>query len=161
MQLIPIKRNLEDNKIFTDNPDCQDSIFVTVEFYKKIGFNMPWICYYAQLDGLLVGAGGYKGEPANGRIEIAYGAFPRYMNQGIGTQIAAALVELSLKTDPSVIITAKTLPEENYSARILRKNNFRLLGSVIDEEDGEVWEWEYQPHPAVSKGEGSKTVITK
>lgn len=145
MELIPVKEHLEDNKIFADDPDCRDSIMMTIDFYKKVGFNIPWICYYAQLDGRLVGCAGYKGKPVNGRIEIAYGVFRQYMNKRIGTQIAATLVELSLRTDPSIIITAKTLPEENYSARILRKNNFKLLGAVIDEEDGEVWDWEYCP----------------
>jgi ribosomal-protein-alanine N-acetyltransferase len=145
MELIPVKEHLEDNKLFTDNPDCRDSIVMTIDFYKKVGFNIPWICYYAQLDGRLVGCAGYKGKPVNGRIEIAYGVFPQYMNKGIGRQIATTLVELSLRTDPSIVITAKTLPEENYSTRILRKNNFKLLGAVIDEEDGEVWDWEYCP----------------
>lgn len=144
MELIPIKEHLEDNKAFTDNPDCQDSIFMSVDFYKKIGFNIPWICYYAQSENQLVGCAAYKGKPVNGKIEIAYGTFPQYQNKGIGANIAATLVKLALDTDPSVIVTARTLPEENYSTRILRKNNFKLLGVVIDEEDGEVWEWEYK-----------------
>lgn len=143
MKLIPIKEKLEDNKEFTDNPDCRDTIFMSVDFYKKIGFNVPWICYYTQLDGKLVGSAGFKGKPVNGKVEIAYGTFPQCQNKGIGAMIAATLVQLALDTDPTVIITARTLPEENYSARILRKNNFKLLGSIMDEEDGEVWEWEY------------------
>jgi [ribosomal protein S5]-alanine N-acetyltransferase len=143
MELVPVDEHLEDNKIFTDDPECKDSIFMSVDFYKRVGFNPPWICYYAKSEGLLIGCAGYKGKPVNDRVEIAYGVFPQYMNKGIGTQIAAALVTLALKTDPLLIITARTLPEENYSAKILRKNNFRLLGPVIDDEDGEVWEWEY------------------
>ena len=146
MELIPTKEHLEDNKIFTEDPDCQESILMTVEFYKKVGYNVPWICYYVQLEDQLVGCAGYKGQPVNGRVEIAYGVFPQYWNKGIGTQIAATLIELALETDPSVIITAKTLPEENYLAKILRKNNFNLLGTVIDAEEGEVWEWEYNKH---------------
>jgi hypothetical protein len=35
--------------------------------------------------------------------------------------------------------------EENFSTKILRKNNFTLIGTVIDPEDGEVWEWIYVP----------------
>jgi RimJ/RimL family protein N-acetyltransferase len=116
-----------------------------IDFYKRVGFNPPWVCYYVQLDGQLVAAAAFKGKPVNNKVEIAYGTFPQYQNRGIGSKIADTLVRLSLKTDPSVIITARTLPEENYSARILRKNNFKLLGTIIDEEDGEVWEWEYQP----------------
>jgi len=49
-----------------------------------------------------------------------------------------------LAKDRSVRITARTLPEKNYSTRILEKNNFVLLGFVTDPEDGEVWEWEYK-----------------
>ena len=143
MELIPIKEHLEDNKIFMDNPDCQPSLNMVIDYYKRIGFNPPWICYFAQQNWQLVGNAGIKGKPVNGRIEIAYGTFSQHQNKGIGAMIAKTLVNLALKTDPSITITARTLPEENYSARILRKNNFKLLGTVMDEEDGEVWEWEY------------------
>jgi len=143
MEFIPIAENLEDNKAFTDNPLCQDSIYMSVNFYKKVGFTHPWICYYVQSGTELIGCAAYKGKPLNGRVEIAYGVFPQHQQKGIGTLIAAKLVELSLQTDASVIITARTLAEENYSTRILQKNNFKFLGTVIDEEDGEVWEWEY------------------
>jgi hypothetical protein len=40
-------------------------------------------------------------------------------------------------------IIAKTLPEENYSTRILIKNGFEWMKLAIDTEDGEVWEWEF------------------
>jgi RimJ/RimL family protein N-acetyltransferase len=70
--------------------------------------------------------------------------FENYQQKGIATRICKQLVELSLATDPSVRITARTLPEKNYSTRILEKNNFVLLGFVTDSEDGEVWEWEYR-----------------
>jgi RimJ/RimL family protein N-acetyltransferase len=72
----------------------------------------------------LVGSAAFKGKPKEGRVEIAYGVFPHYQNQGIGTEICGQLVLLALETDPTVIVTARTLPEENYSTRILRKNNF-------------------------------------
>lgn len=143
--LVPIEEQIEDNKQFTDNPKCRDSIYMSVNFYKKVGFNPPWICYYAQSGKELIGCAAFKGKPLDGKVEIAYGTFPEHQQKGIGTAIAATLVQLSLKTDSSVIITAKTLPEENFSARILRKNNFKLIGMIIDEEDGELWEWLYEP----------------
>ncbi len=145
MNLLPIKEHLEDNQEFTSNPDCQESIYMSIEFFQRIGYNPPWISYYAQLDGKLVGAAAFKGKPVDNKVEIAYGTFPAFQNQGIGAKIAGALVQLSLKTDPAVFITARTLMEENYSARVLRKNNFKLLGIIMDDDDGEVWEWEYQP----------------
>ncbi len=143
MELIPIKEHLHENSEFIDDPDCGNNLSMCIDFYKKVGFNPPWICYYVQLDNQLVGGGAFKGQPANGRVEIAYTTFPQYQQKGIGALIAGTLVQLSLKTDASITITARTLPEENYSARILRKNSFKLLGTIIDEEDGEVWEWEY------------------
>ena len=115
-----------------------------INFYKRAGFNPPWICYYVEQDGQLVAAAAFKGKPVDNKVEIAYGTFPAYQNKGIGTKIAETLVKLALETDPSVRVTAQTLKEENYSTKILRKNNFAIIGTAMDEDEGEVWEWEYQ-----------------
>jgi [ribosomal protein S5]-alanine N-acetyltransferase len=144
MVLLPIKETLEENEEFINNPLCQESIYMTIDFYKKVGFAPPWIGYYAKQDGDLVGAAGFKGQPMYGTVEIAYGTFEKYQRQGVGTAICQQLVVLSLKTDPSVIITARTLPEKNFSTRILEKNNFTFNGTVNDPEDGEVWEWIFE-----------------
>ena len=144
MELLPIKEKPEENEEFINNPLCGESIYMTLDFYKKVGFVPPWIGYYAKQDGDLVGAAGFKGQPINGMVEIAYGTFEKHQKQGIGTAICRQLVELSLKTDSSVKITARTLPEKNFSTRILEKNNFFFNGIVIDAEDGEVWEWVYK-----------------
>ncbi len=144
MQLIPINERLEDNEAFANNPLCQETIHMTIDFYKKVGFEQPWIGYYAEDNGDLVGAAGFKGPPINGTVEIAYGTFEKNRNQGIGTTICKHLVGLSLKADPSIKITARTLPEENFSTRILKKNNFKFMGTVNDPEDGEVWEWLFE-----------------
>ena len=144
MQLIPIKETFEENEEFVNNPLCQDTIHMTIDFYKRVGYVEPWIGYYAEENGDIVGSGGFKGQPINGTVEIAYGTIEKYRNQGIGTAICKLLVELSLKTDPSIEITARTLPEENYSVRVLKKNHFLFIGTVNDPEDGEVWEWLYQ-----------------
>jgi len=143
IELLPIQELLEDNTEFINHPDCQESLEMTIGFYKIVGFNPPWICYYAKMNNQLVGAAGYKGRPVNNRIEIAYGTFPGFMNKGIGTAICQQLVHLAQLTDPSVIITARTLPEHNYSTKILQKNNFSLTGTVWDKDDGDVWEWEF------------------
>lgn len=143
MELLPIKEHLHENEEFAVNPDCQDSLYMCIDFYKRAGFNPPWICYYVKNDNQLVAAAAFKGKPVNNKVEIAYGTFPQHQKKGIGTQIANKLVQLSLKTAPTVRITAQTLKEENYSVRILRKNNFELIGTAIDEDEVEVWEWEY------------------
>jgi [ribosomal protein S5]-alanine N-acetyltransferase len=144
MELIPIKEKIEENVEFINNPLCQETLPFSVDFYKVVGFSPPWICYYASHHGELVGSAAFKGRPMNGVVEIAYSTFDNFRRQGIGATICEKLVELSVKTDPSVRITARTLPERNYSTRILEKNNFTCLGVVEDADDGLVWEWEYR-----------------
>src|SRR6266487_2416953 len=85
----------------------------------------------------------FTGAPQNGTVEIAYGTFEPYRQKGIGTEICKLLVEISLRTDPSVKITARTLPQRNFSTKILEKNGFEFSGVVNDPEDGDVWEWVY------------------
>jgi RimJ/RimL family protein N-acetyltransferase len=144
MKLIPIKERLEENIKFNRNPLCQEILQMTIDFYGKVGFTPPWIGYFAEENGELVGTGGFKGRPVNGTVEIAYGTFEKYRNQGIGTRICRKLVELSLKRDPYIRIKARTLPEKNFSTRILEKNNFIFNGTTDDPEDGEVWEWVFE-----------------
>jgi len=144
MKLIPILENLNDNHEFINHPDCQESLYLSVAFFKNVGYHRPWIGYYASFNGELVGSAAFKGRPLFGKVEIAYGTFPQFRNKGMGTQICQQLVELALQTDSSVLITARTLKEENYSTKILKKNSFHFVGPVMDQDDGEVWEWEYR-----------------
>ena len=144
MNLLPIKRTMEENETFASNPSCKETLWMCIEFYKRVGFNPPWICYYAEENGELIGSAAFKGRPVNNTVEISYGTMENHRQKGVGARICKQLVELSLATDPAVRITARTLPEKNYSTRILEKNNFILLGFVTDPEDGEVWEWEYK-----------------
>lgn len=144
LEFLPIGRTLEENEMFANHPDCRESLFMTLDFYTRVGFQPPWTSYYFQLGNELVGMGAFKGAPVNNTVEIAYGTMERFRNRGIGAAICKALVDLSLQTDPSVVITARTLPQPGFSTRILSKNNFKNLGIVLDPEDGEVWEWQYE-----------------
>ena len=144
MELIPVKATIGENVEFANNPLCQETLPFSVDYYKVVGFSPPWICYYASQQGELVGSAAFKGRPINGVVEIAYSTFDKFQRQGMGTSICEKLVELSLQTDPSIRITARTLPQRNYSTRILEKNNFTYLGVVQDLDDGLVWEWEYR-----------------
>jgi RimJ/RimL family protein N-acetyltransferase len=143
MKLIPIKEYLEENEELLRKPECTELIEMSVEFYEKVGYVPPWICYFVEENGNIIGSAGIKGKPINGAIEIAYGTIEQYQHQGVGTAICKLLVELSLKTDPSVKITARTLPENKFSCRVLEKNNFTCTGIVDDPDDGDVLEWVY------------------
>jgi [ribosomal protein S5]-alanine N-acetyltransferase len=144
MELVPVYEHLEENTDLAGDPLLTETLTMSIDFYKKVGFTPPWICYYVKQNEKLVGCAGIKGKPVNGAIEIAYGTFEQFRNQGIGAGICKILVDLTINTDPSVRIMARTLPENNFSTRILRKNGFLCSGPIIDPEDGELWEWEYQ-----------------
>ncbi len=143
LKLHPILYSLDENREFINVPECQEILQVTIEYYRAIGFSPPWIGYFVSEDNTFVGSAGIKGRPKNNKIEIAYGTFPQHRQKGIGAAICRELVLLARQADPAVIVTARTLPEENFSTRILNKNNFKLLGTVWDEDDGNVWEWQY------------------
>ncbi|WP_229238979.1 GNAT family N-acetyltransferase [Emticicia sp. C21] len=143
MELVPIKEFLDENEELMRNPECQELVEMTVEFYEKVGFVPPWICYFVKENETIIGSAGIKGKPINETIEIAYGTMEKYQNRGVGTAICKLLVDLSLKTDPSVRVTARTLPENKFSCRVLEKNNFTCIGVVDDPDDGDVLEWVY------------------
>lgn len=147
INLVPIAKHMEENAAYAALPDCAEILSVSVQYYSMIGYYPPWIGYFAEADGVLKGSGGFKGAPFKGRVEIAYGTFSQFRHQGIGTAICRRLVELALATDPAVLIAARTLPENGYSARILEKNGFVLSGMVYDNDDGDVWEWHYPLPP--------------
>lgn len=143
MQLVPIAKSADENKQFIDHPDCRESIYLSMDFYNRVGFCPPWICYYALVDRKLVGSAAFKGKPVDGKVEIAYGTFERFRKMGYGSLICHELVSLSLMTDPLVKVTARTLPDNEPSKKVLRKNGFIYVGMVNDGDDGNVCEWEF------------------
>jgi len=142
LRLFPIKEFLHENAKFEDHPGCRETLEMSVMFYSRVGYVVPWIGYYASLEGEWVGSGGFKGRPIEGRVEIAYGTFPSFQHKGIGALICKELVQMARKADPTVKIMARTLMEESYSTKILKKNGFVFRGVVVDVDDGDVWEWE-------------------
>lgn len=89
-----------------------------------------------------VGQCGFKGPPADGAVEIAYGIEPDHQDKGYATEAAAALTDFAFADDLVSTVRAHTLPEQNASTRVLTKCGFRRIGEVIDPEDGPVWRWE-------------------
>ena len=106
--------------------------------------NPPWTGYMIHRDHEIVGQCAFKYPPKNGKVEIAYYTYGEYQGEGIATEACRQLVLKALEADPTIKVTARTLPEKNSSTRILEKNNFVMLGEVMDEEDGKVWEWMYE-----------------
>ena len=114
----------------------------TRTLYEKTGAEAPWIGYLARReeDQALVGTCAFAAPPEEGEAEIAYYTFPPYEGLGVGTAMVAALIDIARAGDLDAL-TAKTLPQENASTKILRRSGFDLEGPDDDEEDGEVWRW--------------------
>ena len=89
-----------------------------------------------------VGSAGFKGPPADGVVEIAYGLNPEYQGKGYATEAAEALTAYAFDSGKVRVVRAHTLPESNASGRVLTKCGFQRIGEVIDPEDGLVWRWE-------------------
>jgi ribosomal-protein-alanine N-acetyltransferase len=140
---LPIGESLSENAELLNIPECAETLPMTVMYFASIGYVPPWIGYFVSLDGQIVGSAAFKGRPKNSRVEIAYATVPAHQNRGIGNLICRKLIEIAHDADPTVIITARTLREPNYSTRILKTNGFELAGTVSDPEDGKVWEWVY------------------
>ena len=100
----------------------------------------PWAGYLAEENGTFVGTCAFKSAPRNGKVEIAYFTFPGHEGRGVATWMAMQLVALAKHPDVTQV-TAQTLKERNASTRILEKLGFDVIGTAIDEEVGEVWEW--------------------
>jgi len=123
----------------------KESCAATAALYERVGFVPPWLGYLAVSGELNVGICGYTAPPKSGEVEIAYFTFPGFEGRGIATRMAHELLSLARATEPGVVVTAQTRPEQSASTRVLSKLGFRNRGTVVHPEDGEVWEWELAP----------------
>jgi RimJ/RimL family protein N-acetyltransferase len=127
---------------------------VSPEWLAQLGSSSspdPWRYGFFVLErgsGTAIGTAGFKGPPDSaGVVEIAYGIVPGFEGRGYATEAAGALVEFAFDCAAVRLVRAHTLPERNASTRVLEKNGFRLVGPVVDPEDGPVFRWERLPTP--------------
>jgi RimJ/RimL family protein N-acetyltransferase len=102
----------------------------------------PWVGYFAEEDGTVVGTCAFKSPPENQRVEIAYFTFPGHEGRGVATEMARKLVAVARETVADITLVAQTLPQESASTSVLRKLGFQYTGQVTHPEDGQVWEWQ-------------------
>lgn len=145
MQLIPIARDGSVSvRLPMEREPLAGVIRSTVDLYARAGFKEPWIGYLALEGEQSVGTCAFRSPPKDGIVEIAYCTFPGREGRGIATQMAKELISIAESASSSVQVSARTLPEENASVRILRRIGFSFVGLVQDPEDGAVWEWIYE-----------------
>jgi len=105
----------------------------------------PWVHGYSLVrrdTATVVGSCGFKGPPADGIAEIAYGVSPEQRNRGYATEAATALVMYAFECAVVSIVRAHTLPNSVASQRVLEKCGFEHVGESFDAEDGLVWRFE-------------------
>jgi len=122
-------------------PEFEQTRAATAAFYDQVGFEPPWIGYFAVDDGTIVGGGAFVGPPRDNRVEIAYFTLPRHQRLGHAARTAAALVAIARAARPDIELYAKTAPEDGPSPAILARLGFRRTGVVADHEIGEAWAW--------------------
>jgi ribosomal-protein-alanine N-acetyltransferase len=121
--------------------NCQTLLKTYDDYYKKIGYLLPWVGYFVIKENQVVGSCGFTGQPNYGKVEIAYWTFEEFERQGVATFSCKELILISQQYDPAVIITAKTAPEFNASTKILQNNGFVFSEVVQDDEIGDAWLW--------------------
>ncbi len=141
MELKAIELNLDKTANLYSSADCQILLNSYEEYYRKIGYYLPWVGYFVIKDNQIVGSCGFTGRPNEGQVEIAYWIFSEFEGQGIASFSCKQLVLMTKQYDPTLLITAKTAPEHNASTKILEKNGFVFTAIVQDEEIGDAWLW--------------------
>ena len=141
MELKTIELNVDQSKEIYASTSCQQLINSMNEFYQKIGFNKPWVGYFAFNNNQIVGTGGFTGQLKDGKVEIAYWTFKEFEGQGIASFVCKQLITIAKETDPDIIITAKTAPERNASTKVLENSGFAFTEIVQDDEIGDAWLW--------------------
>ena len=142
MDFIPVMSSGRPIVALPDTPEAlAETLIATAALYEKVGFHPPWTSYVAAQDGICVGICGFKSAPVAGDIEIAYFTLPGHEGNGYASRMAAFLIRIANSAKPAPVVTAQTLPEENASARILRKLGLEMTGTVEHPEDGLVWQW--------------------
>ena len=94
-------------------------------------------------DAVLVGNGGFKGEPDNsGQIEIGYEIASEYWNRGFATEAVQGMIDYAFAHEQVQIVVAHTLTETNASNRVLQKVGMRFISEIDDPDDGKIWRWQ-------------------
>jgi ribosomal-protein-alanine N-acetyltransferase len=80
-----------------------------------------------------VGAGGYKGPPQDGTVEIGYSILPEHRRRGYACEATQGLAAHALERPGIGRVIAQTLPHLEASIGVLQKCGFRFAGEGSEE----------------------------
>lgn len=95
------------------------------------------------LSGQFVGGCTFKGVPANGEVEIAYGVAQSARGRGVATAAVARLLELAAGSGVISRVVAEILPSNIASAKVVARLGFTDQGSFVDTDGETVTRWTY------------------
>lgn len=105
---------------------------------------LPWLAprlFVSPEQDLVVGSGGFKGQPADGAVEIGYGVAPSARRQGFATSATRQLVRLAFETRDVRRVCAETAVDNVSSRRVVEKAGFSHTGRRDTVDDGLVDCW--------------------
>ena len=70
------------------------------------------------------------------KVSVGYRFLPRFWGKGIATEVLGLVVNYLFHETNVKIISASVMPENHSSARVLQKNNFRLIARSVPENWG-------------------------
>ena len=88
----------------------------------------------------VVGLCSYRRPPSDGTVEIGYGVAAARRGRGHATRAVAAMASLAASSGVAVLIAASAV-HNPASGRVLEKNGFVVIGTRVDDDDGEVLVW--------------------
>ena len=140
--LFKIKRKLSEEFLFT----IENSAIPYIDKHPEdILFGTLWIIIH-KMTKEIIGDIGFKGKPSDkGLIEIGYGTYPEFSNQGYMTEALGVMATWAFKQPTVRIILADTNKENISSQKILSKNNFSVFAETehnywwrLDKDVGEI-----------------------
>ena len=101
----------------------------------------PWL-FVDTVSKAVVGSGGFKGEPQQGRVEIGYGVAEAARNLGVASCAVCQLTERALANRQVQVVYAESRIDNVPSRRVLEKSGFVHIGRRESDEDGPVDCWQ-------------------
>lgn len=123
-------------------PQFPEAIPFTIDRLTTHPHESEWWMHYFLVNGLLVGSGGFVGQPRSGEVEIGYEIAPGFQRRHYGTAAANALVAKAFDSGKVLRVIAHTLAQPGGSTRVLELTGFRKVGDVKSPE-GLLWKWRH------------------
>lgn len=124
-------------------PEYPQALGYTIDRLMTHPHEAEWWMHYFLVNGLIVGSGGYVGQPSRGEVEIGYEIAPGFRRRRYATAAAEALVAKAFDSGKVLRVIAHTLAREDPANRVLELAGFARVGEVKDPRGVALWKWRH------------------